>query len=183
MPTPRGRIPLLAGGAAVLLAAAMLILQRSSPGGKQEPNAAPSAVRKSSTPAENRTSVPSRRPPPYGLLNLPALPAPVEPPYPPGSPDNREWIDNCITRLDDLAWRDDPESLAKILAELRNPLPEIRAAALKATRAFGSRDAIPYLEAISRDTTDPLQQKALSDLIEHLNLPTVLEQSDWDGIE
>lgn len=180
MGTPRNRVPWYACGAGVLLLAGVVVRLRTEPPGNTNLPAPP--PRKSSAPTDTRESA-SRRPPSPALRKLPDPPAPMVAPAPPGSAANQEWIEQRTDELDDLAWFDDPESLGKILAELRNPLPEIRAAALKATRDFGSRDAIPYLEAVSRDSKDPLEQKALRDLIEHLNLPTLLEESGVEETE
>ena len=107
---------------------------------------------------------------------LAGLPAPVESPYLAGSAENEDWIEARTAELDDLAWFEDAESLGKIQAELLNPLPEIRAAALAAIVSFGSRDSIPILEAVAGRTRDSLEQKALGDAIEHLKLPTVIEE-------
>lgn len=162
----RGRLPLLACGAAVGLLAAILIYQRLNPVAK-------SVIDIDKSPAEFSKPRPLK-----AIKERLEIPAPSELPNPHSSPDNQDWIEKRITELDELAWRDDSESLGKILAELQNSVPEIRAAALAATRAFGSRDAIPYLDELSRDSKDPLEQKALTDLIEHLKLPTLLEQSE-----
>jgi HEAT repeats len=162
----QGRLPLLASGAAVGLLAAILIYQQLSSVDQSEIDAEKSPT---------EISLPRSLKP---IKERPEIPAPSALPNPLGSPDNQDWIEKRITALDQLAWRDDPESLGKILAELRNSVPEIRAAALAATRAFDSRDAIPYLDELSRDSKDPLEQKALTDLIEHLKLPTLLEQGE-----
>ncbi len=113
-----------------------------------------------------------------GLGDLPELPQPERPPQTPGAAGNAEWIAAKTEALNDLAWEDDPESMGKILAELRSPLPEIRAAALQATKDFGSREAIPYLRVIARDTADLQEEKNLKDLIEFLEIPTLLETLD-----
>lgn len=107
---------------------------------------------------------------------LGGLPAPVESPYLAGSAENEDWIEERTAELDDLAWFEDAESLGKIQAELLNPLAEIRAAALAAIVSFGSRDSIPILEAVAGRSRDSLEQKALGDAIEHLKLPTVIEE-------
>ncbi len=120
----------------------------------------------------------SDRPLPAAGANALELPPPVISPHPPGSAANRDWLAARIAELDALAWFDDPESLHRILAELRNPLPEIRTAALAATRAFGSREAIPYLERISIETPEAAEQKALTELVEYLKIPTLREHLD-----
>jgi hypothetical protein len=101
---------------------------------------------------------------------------PVESPFLAGSSENDGWIEARAAELDDLAWFDDAESLAKIQAELQNPLPEIRAAALAAIVGFGSRESIPILEAVAGRARDPFEQKALGEAIDYLQLPTAIEQ-------
>ena len=114
---------------------------------------------------------------PVPLLKVrPTLPESVLSPHPPGSPEDGSWIIARIAAIHDLEWFDDTQSLLQILAELRNPVSQIREAALEATRNFGSRDAIPHLAARAAETGDLLEQKALIDLIEYLKLPTVIEQ-------
>lgn len=114
---------------------------------------------------------------------LQELPEPARSPHSPGSVADSGWIATRIAAINDLAWFDDTSSLQKILTELRSPLPQIRAAALDATRAFGSRDAIPYLVNRAAETGDLLEQNALTDLIEHLKLPTVIEQLEEENEE
>ncbi|MES2439538.1 MAG: HEAT repeat domain-containing protein [Verrucomicrobiota bacterium] len=135
---------------------------------------------KSPGPAAKKSPRPTGRPDVFSAHRLPELPPPVEPPHPAGSVENQDWITTRTSELNDLSWFDDADSLRRILAELRNPLPEIRAAALEATKEFGSRDAIPYLAIIAEGTRDPAEQKAIADLIEYLNLPTMLERSEGD---
>ncbi|MEX1116924.1 MAG: hypothetical protein WEB53_16880 [Akkermansiaceae bacterium] len=116
--------------------------------------------------------------PPAGAprSRLADLPPPVESPFLAGSPENDGWVEGRAAELDDLAWFDDAESLAKIQAELQNPLPEIRAAALAAIVASGSRESVPILEAVAGRARDPLEQKALGEAIDYLQLPTAIEQ-------
>lgn len=171
------------GVAIVLLVGVLIRLQTAAPENTSNPAEA-SPLRKSSAPTHTREADPRDLPvPQVSLEMLPDLPAPILSSNPPDSTAHQEWIEKRIDELADLAWFEDQDSLAKILTELRNPLPEIRAAALGATRDFGSRDAIPYLEAFSRDSQDPLEQKAIRELIEHLNIPTFLEQSDSNEVE
>lgn len=83
-----------------------------------------------------------------------------------------------ISSLEELAWETDDDSLKTILASLESPQAEIRAAAVAAVRTFGSRDAIPYLQARSRNTSDPLEQNTLAETVEYLELPTLVEKID-----
>lgn len=154
----------LLAGAAVLAVAGGLFF-RGSDRQALPPAAAPAAPERE-IPKSDRPANPS----------LPELPAPAEPPREVGSTANATWAAERITELEKLAWFDDAASLRKILAELYSPLPEVRAAALAATRAFGSRDAVPYLEQAANGTSDPNERKALADAIEYLQLPTVLEE-------
>ena len=166
---------LAAGGAALLIA--IIFVSR----GQGPAAASGEAVRRSSS-SEKTVRNPEEKIPrsarraPAPLANLPSLPPPEESPHPPGSSESRQWLAGRTAELDRLSWFDDAESLGKILTELRNTQPEIREAALSATRAFGSRDAIPYLEAFAAESRDPKEQKALADVIEYLQLPTMVEQ-------
>ena len=111
------------------------------------------------------------------------LPEPTKSPHSPGSAEDTEWTNVHIAAIHELEWFDDSESLRKILAELRSPVADIRTAALEATRAFGSREAIPHLATRAAETGDPLEQRALNELIEYLKLPTVVEQLDQESQE
>lgn len=157
----------LLAGAAVLAVAGGLFF-RGSDRQPLPPAAAPAA------PAAPAREIPKPDRPTHP--SLPELPAPAAPPQVAGSPTNTTWTAERISELEKLAWFDDAASLQKIMAELYSPLPEIRAAALAATRAFGSRDAVPYLEQAANGTSDPEERKALADAIEYLKLPTLLEE-------
>ena len=183
MAIARGRSPLIASGTIMLLLAGVLIKQRSGPPENAGSDAGQSSAPEQPNRLQRRNPVSDERIAGSGLRDFPELPAPITSPHPPESPENQEWIAKRITELEALAWFEDSGSLGKIVAELRNPQPEIRAAALEATREFGSRDAIPYLEAISRTADDLLEQRAIADLVEFLKLPTLLEISDYDAIE
>jgi hypothetical protein len=163
--------------AAVILATAIFLIPRHGQAPTTgEPPVARHSPQKSRTAADDSVFKTHRRLPSINWGGLPELPPPVDSPYPPAAAESEEWIAGRVAELDRLAWFDDSESLHKILSELRNPLPEIRAAALAATLAFSSRESIPYLEAIARETRDPQEQKALTDAIEHLKLPTLIEE-------
>ncbi len=178
MSTAPGRIKWLAGGIAALVLAGILIHQRTRSDRNQGEAGGPVPKPEISGRTGERVPMPRRNAAAPSLSRLPDLPPAIQSPHPIGSPENQDWITKRIDELAALAWEDDPESLGKILAELRNPLPEIRTAALEAIRNFDSRDAIPYLEAIARDTADPLEQKNLTDTVERLRLPTLVEHLD-----
>jgi hypothetical protein len=85
--------------------------------------------------------------------------------------------------MERLAWFNDSESLTKILAELKSPIPEIREAALNATVTSGSRAAIPHLRQVAAETQDPGQRIAIDEAIAYLNLPTLAESYDQEAHE
>ncbi len=74
-----------------------------------------------------------------------------------------------------LAMNEDAASLERILAELRNPNRERRAAALRAAIQFGSRDAIPQLAEAAAAAHDANEKAELRDAIEFLKLPSLSE--------
>jgi hypothetical protein len=116
------------------------------------------------------------------VVNLPTLSAPAPPPVSGDPLERQEWITSQVHEIERLAWFDDPESLAKILAELRSPVAEVREAALNATVTSGSRAAVPYLKRLSAETEDPAQRKAVDEAIDYLNLPTLVESLDQDAL-
>ena len=158
----------LAAGVLVLLAAVV------APWGVQHFSPAPTAEN-ATTPAPDMPRAAVTRPQNKLLAADPNLPSPQLSPHPAGSEEHRAWLKDRGEALIDLSWNDDKESLDGILAELSNPDPEIRASALQATLNFGSRDAIPRLQAVALATTDSPEKKKLEDAAEHLKLPTLTE--------
>lgn len=159
----------LAAGFLVLLAAVLLpwgIKRLSSTPGKET----------AATPPPRAAA--TERPPIKLLAADSSLPAPQISPHPSGSEEHRAWLKDRGEVLMDISWNDDKESLDAILAELSNPDPEIRSAALAATLNFSSRDAIPRLETVALATDDPLERKKLQDAAAHLKLPTLVEMLD-----
>ena len=167
------RNTLLAGGATLAVAGALLYSQSVRAKSRDDVTGASPDGHKTKTTSAARPT-PHLSAPSAGMRQ--GLPEPARSPHSPGSVADSEWIAVRIATISDLAWFDDTSSLQEILSELRSPLPQIRAAALSATRAFGSRDAIPYLVNRAAETGDLLEQKTLIDLIEHLKLPTVIEE-------
>lgn len=160
-------------GVVVLAAAAFLVLRSPAARGVNAGQTGSGATAAQSAKDLPPPPKPSPRP---ANSSLPELPPAAQPPQAAGSPANQKWADERVEELEKLAWFDDAESLRRILAELYSPLPEIRSAALAATRAFGSKDAVPYLEQAENGTSDPAERKALADAIEYLKLPTLIEE-------
>lgn len=79
-----------------------------------------------------------------------------------------------------LAAKDDIESLKMILAELRNPIAEMRGVALAATKEAGNREAIPWLERAALEAQDTNEAKAIDAVIDYLKLPTAIEELGTD---
>jgi hypothetical protein len=77
--------------------------------------------------------------------------------------------------LMDLATTEDPNSLQTIAAELSNPDPDIRKAAVDATVQFGSQDAIPFLETAVLWAQNAREKQEFADAIELLSLPRLDE--------
>ena len=75
----------------------------------------------------------------------------------------------------ELSWNDDKESLDAILAELSNPDPKIRAAALEAAVNFSSQDAIPRLERVALATDNEDERQKLQEAADYLKLPRLDE--------
>lgn len=164
---------LLAGMVVLLIAAGFLISRPS--GSPPTSQADPTVARKSAAPPVREIPKPARRQAESRWGNLPELPPAALSPHPPGSAENQNWITGRIADLDDAAWQDDPASMRSILAELRNPQPEIRAAARAAITSFGSGEAVPYLEMTATTTYDETERQELAKVIDFLKLPTVTE--------
>ncbi len=172
---------LLFGGLAILATAVVFFLRQTSPAPAPHPLQKSRVTNRVTNPInpENRSELQQRST--TSSANFPKISAPTLSPHLAGTAENQQWIDERKEQLNDLSWFDDADSLSKILAELQNPLPEIRAAALIAVRDFGSRDAVPYLQAVAAKTANPTELKSLEELIEHLNLPTVIEQLEGNA--
>ena len=114
--------------------------------------------------------------------------APILPPLSPamnpdGSPSHgaratgnaqayQDYSRDRAEELNDLAMTGDPNSLTIIESELDNRDPRIQEAAVEAAVQFGSRDAIPSLEAAFWHTDDPEQKLKIQEAIDFLKLPT-----------
>jgi hypothetical protein len=157
----------LLAGAVVLMAAAGFLVSH------QFHAPATAGARKNESLPAREAPKPVRRQVESRWGNLPELPPASLPPHPPGSSENEAWITGRVAALDDAAWLDDPEAMRSILAELRNPLPELRAAARAAITAFGSDEAVPYLEMTAATTYDETERQELAKVIDFLKLPTV----------
>ncbi|MEO8616143.1 MAG: hypothetical protein ABI600_13445 [Luteolibacter sp.] len=177
----RSHATLLAGTAIMGAAIAMIPHNASLPAGDRSLARAAAAQKNARLPDNHSSKTPRVRAV-VNRQNLPELPPPVESPYPQGASENEQWTVDRIAGLDRLSAADDSASLREILAELRNPLPEIRRAALSAVRAFSSRESIPYLELMLRETRDSADQQDLTDAIEYLQLPTMAESLERQSI-
>jgi hypothetical protein len=76
-----------------------------------------------------------------------------------------------IDQLDEWSRNNDKQSLSNIVSRLTSPDKEVRAAAIEATKQFGSAEAIPSLKAAS-ESVESLQEKIdYLEAIEFLSLP------------
>lgn len=94
------------------------------------------------------------------------------------TPEEREVAINAEKdRLFEWEMNDDPESLSKILGDLTHPEKEIRLAAIEATKQFGSKDAIPTLKELVKNTDDTEEQAALLEAADFLSLTPMSDSS------
>ena len=94
------------------------------------------------------------------------------------TPEEREVAINAEKdRLFEWEMNDDPESLSKILGDLTHPEKEIRLAAIEATKQFGSKDAIPTLKELVKNTDDAEEQTALLEAADFLSLTPMSDSS------
>jgi HEAT repeat protein len=94
------------------------------------------------------------------------------------TPEEREVAINAEKdRLFEWEMNDDPESLSKILGDLTHPEKEIRLAAIEATKQFGSKDAIPTLKELVKNTDDAEEQAALLEAADFLSLTPMSDSS------
>ena len=78
-------------------------------------------------------------------------------------------------RLEELGMTCGTAALTEILHALTDPDAEVRAAARDAAVQFGSRDAIPWLQAAIPQMEDIHEKAALQSAIDCLQLPTLAE--------
>jgi hypothetical protein len=83
----------------------------------------------------------------------------------------------AIVRLAALQANDDAASLAAILAELKNPNADIRAAAVQAVVQFNDRSAIPALQQMADATSDSAEKMEILKAIDYMKLPSLAEFS------
>jgi HEAT repeats len=94
------------------------------------------------------------------------------------TPEEREVAINAEKdRLFEWEMNDDPQSLSKILGDLTHPEKEIRLAAIEATKQFGSKDAIPTLKELVKNTDDAEEQAALLEAADFLSLTPMSDSS------
>ena len=108
-------------------------------------------------------------------LQMTPPPAPVAPPRVMTDEERHDAIEAEVEHLQELSRNDDPESLSNILLDLTNSEKEVRAAAIEATKQFGSSNAIPALKAAALNSTDTEEQVAM---LEAANFLTLTPMSD-----
>jgi hypothetical protein len=86
--------------------------------------------------------------------------------------NHEEYVTKRKAELSEMGVSRDPGSLKTILAEVRNPDPEIRQTALTATMDFGSQDAIPALKNEITWAEDPQEKIEIQKAIDFLQLPS-----------
>jgi hypothetical protein len=110
-------------------------------------------------------------------LNLLAeLPPPMPSPYSIQAPEYEAWAEERIDTLDDLTGATDRESMLLLLGEINNPDGNIRSVAMETLQHTRNRDAIPYLNELSKTTSDPAVASHIAETIEFLELETMTER-------
>ena len=89
--------------------------------------------------------------------------------------EKQSYIEAETSRLQDLSAQDDPASLSAIVNDLTNSEKEVRLAAIEATKQFGSKDAIPVLQADVASAADTDEKIALLEAADFLALPTLTD--------
>lgn len=110
-----------------------------------------------------------------GAVPSAAVTATSEDARPQDPEDAKAAVEKRKDELMQLAANNDPQSLETILSELANRDPEIRQAALEATKSFGDRSAVPRLKQIAEATDDPSERQAILDTVHFLDLPSISE--------
>jgi hypothetical protein len=152
--------------AALVLAAAFYFKQ---PASHPQP---PSVVEMTALPAPAAKSAPATIP---DSAKFPT-PQPVAAVVPPMTPEEKQsYIEAETSRLQDLSTQDDPASLSAIVNDLTNSEKEVRLAAIEATKQFGSKDAIPVLQADVASAADTDEKIALLEAADFLALPTLTD--------
>jgi len=89
--------------------------------------------------------------------------------------EHEAYVAARIAELRQLANKTDRASLETVVSEVRNPDQEIRQAVFDIISQSGNRDAIPALLEEAAQTEDPGVKKAIAEVIDFLNLPTLTE--------
>jgi len=99
-------------------------------------------------------------------------------------PDLREALDRYRGAEEDgerqaalleLALSEEAGALDFLLDELRRPDPSQRQLVLRAVIEFGSREAVPALQELAKETTSPEERTRLLEAADYLALPTLAE--------
>lgn len=137
---PKIVIPILLLGAALI--ASILFFGTK---GERAAQAAPPAGKENAGHVTATTSAPVLSPKPAG--KIPSMtPGSLAPRTEEEQANEDAAVAPRVGELNDWGVTDDPANLRKILAELDNPEPQIRAAAVEAAVQFKSPEAIPALQ-------------------------------------
>ncbi len=89
--------------------------------------------------------------------------------------EKQSYIETEVSRLQDLSTQDDPAALTAIMNDLTNSEKEVRLAAIEATKQFGSKDAIPVLQADVASAAGTDEKIALLEAADFLSLPSLTD--------
>ena len=150
---------------AVLLTAGVMVVSRAlrrAPAADAQPDSRALAVNSNEEPTKATSNAPSTAP---GTSNLATGPSPV----------HANYVRQRAAELNALAMKNDSASRDAILAELQNPDPQIRKAALEAAIQTGDRSVVPRLQEIAAQTEDAGEKAEILEAIEYINLPSLSE--------
>ena len=107
--------------------------------------------------------------------NIPIVAAPASTPVtPPPALTDQQIKDRC-EELGYIAMRGDAAARNTILAELRNPVFDIRKSALSAAIQLNDRSIVPGMRAVVDATTNLEEKVDLLKAIDYINLPSLTE--------
>lgn len=138
---------------------------------KQSPAPPPNQEKTAAVPEPTAPSTPVSVVPPPTPVVAPA-PKPMTP------EDQAAYIQAESDKLMEWSTQNDPASLSNILSDLTNSTKEVRLAAIEAAKQFGSKEAIPVLQADVASATDTDEKVALLEAADFLTLPSIADNID-----
>jgi len=96
--------------------------------------------------------------------------------------EHENYVERRDAELEELAMQTNDEAHQEIVSELKNSDSAIRKAALDALMQAGDRSVIPQMQQIADQTSDPEEKHAILDAIDYINLPSLTEHLQQQGV-